>query len=184
MSNTTLRTAGLALLLIACRSTIGEPEQQPAPTERVEASSANTEAQERVVASPLYRGSKMIDIARGHTSAITEARTFVAQDAEHWAELWRAHCANLLPRPEVPEVDFEQWMVVGVIVGERRSGGYGVEIVGCTAKEGGLLVEAIETRPTPGQPATMALTSPFHFVRMPRATGGVEFRLSVAPAQR
>ena len=163
----------LSLLLVASAWTcacarLGESSAAEAAPEREQAAR---------LTQPLYASTKSTDIARGQTSAILERRSFIVRAPEHWQRVWREHTANLLPQPPAPEVDFERFMVVGMILGQRESGGYGLLMDGARIEDGALILDALETRPQPGQATTLALTSPFHFMRVTRSAGGVEFRV-------
>jgi len=120
-------------------------------------------------------------LARGYQSGVSDAGVVVARDEDAWRALWRRHAATVLPRPEPPAVDFEREMVVGVTLGTRSTGGFGVEVARVVAAEDGLFVEATERAPAPGAMVPQVITQPFHMVAVPRREGDV--RLSMAPRQ-
>lgn len=117
-------------------------------------------------------------LARGYQSGVSDAGVVVARDEDAWRALWRRHAATVLPRPEPPAVDFEHEMVVGVTLGTRSTGGFGVEVARVVAAEDGLVVEATERIPAPGAMVPQVITQPFHMVAVPRREGDV--RLSTA----
>jgi len=83
------------------------------------------------------------------------------------------------------QLDFQNEMVIAVQMGTRNTGGYGIEVKGITrtqlASGGYALDVAVESRsPGPGDMVTMAITSPFHVVKLRRfANDQVRF---VAPS--
>ncbi len=83
------------------------------------------------------------------------------------------------------QLDFQSEMVIAVQMGTRNTGGYGIEVKGITRTQlagGGYALDvAVESRsPGPGDMVTMAITSPFHVVKLRRfANDQVRF---VAPS--
>lgn len=51
--------------------------------------------------------------------------------------------------------------VIVVMLGERRTGGYGVEVLGTRIEKRQLVVECRETRPAPGAIVTQEITTPW-----------------------
>ncbi len=120
-------------------------------------------------------------VAQGRTSSIEEPQQSVVRTDAEWRELWKLHAGV----QQMPQVDFTKSMVVGVFLGIRPTGGYGVEITGARRDGGALVVEYVEQRPRPDAILTQALTAPFHIVALPRHEGPVTFRSTPAqPALR
>src|SRR5438552_13015014 len=67
-------------------------------------------------------------LLRGDQTGVGEPCVRVARTADEWAALWREHSARVVPRLELPSVDWKKDMVVLVALGSRPSAGYGVEI--------------------------------------------------------
>ena len=116
-------------------------------------------------------------LVRGYHSGLRKTGVRVARTAEQWRVLWREHASYLVPEPELPEVDWSRDMVVGVFLGERPSGGFSVEVRDVVAKDGRLLVQAVETKPAEDRVVPMVVTHPYHFVRAPRAEGEAQLEL-------
>lgn len=105
-------------------------------------------------------------VAQGDTSSITTAGVEVARDPSAWASLFARHVAP--GRPLVPFVDWPQEsLVVGVLDGQRPSGGYGVEVLNVVRI--GPHLHLPVRRTSPGGAATTVLTAPFHFVAITTA---------------
>jgi hypothetical protein len=78
------------------------------------------------VTSKFFIGSTGLPEWKGAASAVTSPRTVVIKSADEWKRLWREHSGSA--KKEVPEIDFENYMVVGVFAG-RKPAGHAVEIV-------------------------------------------------------
>ena len=103
----------------------------------------------------------LMPLAQESYSGAKEQRREVLRDAATWQKLWSELQQQ---RRLAPPVDFERQMVLFAALGERRTGGYAIEIVRAEVVEGTLIVHVRETSPTPGARATMALTAPLHAV--------------------
>ncbi len=111
-------------------------------------------------------------IAKGPMSGVDVARHVVLRTPAELTMLWQTHA----PGRALPSVDFAKQMVVGVFLGTRPTGGYGVEIVRATMMGGGLRVEFVETAPRPDAITAQVLTAPYHLVAVPRTDGDVQFQ--------
>lgn len=115
-------------------------------------------------------------IAYGYQSGLREASRVIVRDAKEWARVWNQHESFVVPPPPLPEVDFAREMVIGVCIGPRPTGGYGVRIRSVQKSGDKLVVDVVETRPAEGAIVPMVVTQPYEFVRVPRFDGTVEFR--------
>lgn len=107
----------------------------------------------------------LVPLAQETYSLAKAARREVIRDNAAWTKLW-AEVQD--QRRLAPPVDFERQMVLFVALGERRSGGFAIEVARAEVVEGTLVVHVRETGPAPGAIRTMALTAPFHAVALPR----------------
>jgi len=128
--------------------------------------------------SALAQGSQVpfVTVAQGHSSGI-RTRQFVAITTEaEWAALWRRH-RSATSSAEAPAIDFHHGMLVAVFAGEKRTGGYGIEITHIEADEPGqhLQVFVRETSPPAQGIVTQALTQPYHMVQLTKADWPVVF---------
>jgi hypothetical protein len=92
--------------------------------------------------------------------------------------LWQAHTSLTVPAKPLPAVDFDKEMVVAVFSGEKRSGGYGIEvarIIEEVSAKRQLRVIVHETNPPPRAITIQALTQPYHMVRIKRLDFVVDF---------
>ncbi len=100
------------------------------------------------------------------------AANLVARNQREWERIWRYSAGTRMPRPEVPEIDFNAHMIIAVFMGQRSSGGYAVTIDSVTEKENHVEVRYTTRSPGPGDMVTMALTSPYHIVVVPAGKAG------------
>jgi hypothetical protein len=124
-----------------------------------------------LIAALLQGTPSMRVLDKGVHSNLDDARQAVARDAMEWKTLWQQHSPE---RPQ-PQVDFTREMVLGVFAGSRPTAGFGVEIVGTAEKNGTLVVQYRETRPSPDALTAQVITSPYHIVAVPRHAGDVRF---------
>lgn len=104
-------------------------------------------------------------------SGMAEPLRAAVFDEAKFAEYWNQAFANQSPTPELPKVDFSREFVVVAALGERSSGGYGIEVSGA---EGGhsVDVEVITTSPGKYCVVTLALTQPVDFVKITKPASG------------
>lgn len=105
----------------------------------------------------------------------------VARDLKTWQDAWKTMQGNVKPGPDTPQTDFNKNEIIAVFMGQKPSGGYAVEIVGVEKKTDKLVVKVKESSPPPDAMVTMALTSPYHVVEIPRTDLAVEFVNQAAP---
>lgn len=98
-------------------------------------------------------------LTQGAYNSVSESFVAVARDVETYKELRRLD-DNL---PILSADAFKQAAVVAAFLGQRRSGGFGVEIR--RAPDGAVRIN--ETTPPPGSMSTQALTTPYKIVQVP-----------------
>jgi hypothetical protein len=102
-------------------------------------------------------------LADGAYADIKEGTRTVLRSEEAYADFWARLHANRSSVPEPPTVDFDEQVVVAVVLGERRSGGYTVEIDDVSGTSSGDRLQVSYTETVPGENCvvTLALTSPW-----------------------
>jgi hypothetical protein len=111
---------------------------------------------------------------KGFNAAQEAPKRVVVKDQKGWEEVWTGMEGNVNPKPETPKVDFDSRMVIAVFMGTRKSGGYSVKITSIE-QNGKVTVKVKESSPPPDAIVTMALTSPYHVVVVPKSDKPVEF---------
>lgn len=109
---------------------------------------------------------------KGTYSTYTQGAQLVVREEEAWIELWRRIALTRTP----PAIDFSQYMIVGVCLGEKPSGGYQAEITEVEDKTDHVLVSYREITPPEGAVVTQAVTQPYHFKMIKRSPLKVKFQ--------
>jgi hypothetical protein len=140
---------------------IGQPNEKAAESHIVISTTLATP----VAANPMIEW-------RGMDSGIRKFRTFVAKSPTEMKDLWQKHA----PGAAAPDVDFSQYMVVGVAAGQTRSGGSSIEVMGTRANTDNLTVYYREVTNVAGGSAALSSYTPYHFKVIPRTALPVEFQ--------
>jgi hypothetical protein len=121
---------------------------------------------------PLRSGTNPAILAQwsGLHSGVEQPSSRVIRDAAEWTALWRQ-----LNREAPQSLDKNQ-MAVAIFLGQRRSGGFRVEVTGAGAEAGEIVLEYREHTPAPGMMTTQALTSPWAVVTLPASPHNVVVR--------
>lgn len=79
----------------------------------------------------------------------------------------------------LPDIDFQQEMILAIHLGERPSDGYDVVVDDIAPVPGGFVVTYIEKAPSVGQRTRPKATSPYVIIRLPLLAGEITFRKRV-----
>jgi hypothetical protein len=112
-------------------------------------------------------------ISRGQTSSISDQKHLVIRDEQGLKDIWQ----QIDDARGLPEIDFENNMVIAVFMGERPTGGYGIEIESIDAYADRITVNIVETEPGPDELTTQALAYPYHIVTTEKTEMEVRFEL-------
>ena len=118
---------------------------------------------------------------RGVQCGVTDSRNAVFRHADKWQSFWEKAMAPYSSRlANVPPVDFNKDMVVGVFLGERGRPSFEIEIRSIRAEERPesskvLVVRYREIRKMEGVFIPPFAIQPFHLKRVPRFDGQVLF---------
>jgi hypothetical protein len=112
----------------------------------------------------------MVTVVKGSYSSSDEPRQLVVRTSDDWTKLSRDLSLGQHPPP-----DFQQNTIVGVCLGSRPTAGYNVEIVSVRQDSSSFVVRYRETRPAPDAILAQVITSPCHFVAVPKFSGDVRF---------
>jgi len=103
-----------------------------------------------------------------------EAQNVVIRNYDDFERLWQELYSGRAPMPEMPVIDFESEMVVAAFIGQKPHGGYTVEISDMILSEE-LAVKVITTKPGDSCMVTMAISAPYHLVKIPKVESPVKF---------
>ncbi len=116
---------------------------------------------------------------QGNYSGVHESFERHITDESDWPLFWQQLQRNTSPVADIPEIDFEQYSLIAVGLGDRPDGSYGVEIDQVRREDNRLIVDYLETRSC-GM-ATMAITQPYQIIRIERTRLPVSFQHHQAP---
>ena len=106
----------------------------------------------------------------GPHSPAEKSATLVIRTAGEWTALWR-RIGNEPPRP----IDAKSEIAVAIFIGERRTGGYGVELVAVRTIDNELVVEYRERTPPPNSMVPQVITSPWVVGVLPFTDASIQF---------
>ncbi|MFN3266657.1 MAG: protease complex subunit PrcB family protein, partial [Deinococcales bacterium] len=90
-----------------------------------------------------------------------ESLTRFDDNQQEWLETWKMISGNQIPMPSAPVVDFSKKRMVTIFLGQRPTGGFGLEYKSA-ALEGSTLKLVMETTsPAPGRLVAQVITSPY-----------------------
>jgi len=112
-----------------------------------------------------------VTVAQGAGSQIQAPRQVVVRSTDAWQALWTEHSLQ-----EMPAVDFNGAVVVGVFLGTRPTAGYRVQIESIRVDGSTAVVEYRERAPGRGDIVAQILTAPYQLVRVSSLPEKVEFR--------
>ncbi|MFK7601757.1 protease complex subunit PrcB family protein [Deinococcus sp. SM5_A1] len=104
------------------------------------------------------------ELASGSQSGVTEAGVTVAATPADAAALYAQAYSRQTGAPTAP--DPGNATIVGIFLGQRTTGGYGVSVTGASVSGGTLTLVAQVRAPKPGSITTQAITSPWTIVRV------------------
>jgi hypothetical protein len=111
-------------------------------------------------------------VASGQQAVGVTRPTFrLVRDEAELRSLWNQLHGALLRVPPLPSVDFRRETLLVVMMGQRPTGGYSLDVRGVTIEGGDLFVDVAFVEPPPGAITTMALTNPWTVIRVLR--GGI-----------
>jgi hypothetical protein len=116
-------------------------------------------------------------IDKGSRSVKKDREFVIIKTEKEWGDLWQLHKKTSLPEQQIHPVDFKEEMVIAVFSGEKRTGGYGIEITRIeeNLEKGQLEVFFLETHPFPNSIVIQALTQPYHIVKLKKVDIPVVF---------
>ena len=121
---------------------------------------------------------QVVNVVGGVMSDEDEARNVVARSDAEWQDLW----SNLGVRGNMPNVTFDNTMIVAVFLGSRPSAGYSVEVVNAVLDGDVLYVQYAERQPQPGSANAAVETTPYAVAGVPMFAGEVRFQQIEAEA--
>lgn len=114
-------------------------------------------------------------IDKGYHSGHENPAYYVINDAAEWADIWNQHVQIFFPQSPPPEVDFSNTTIIAVFMGQFNTGGYGIEVKEIVDTGPSVVVEVEKTYPCKGCVVTLALSQPYHIVKVDKIYKHVTF---------
>ena len=108
----------------------------------------------------------------------SEQRVILSQT--DWAAVWATLHRDVSPVPPLPEVDFDQEILILAALGSRSNTCFQVDVSSIQDSSGVLEVEVTESTPGPGCICGAAITQPAQVVRLERVAEGARFTVGQA----
>ncbi len=116
-------------------------------------------------------------LLQGYQSGVHSQSAELLASREQWIAFWKRHASWRVAAPEAPAVDFAAHSVLAVCLGDRPSGGFGVDVCWVAPAKAGLVVHAVERKPHKGMLVPQVVTQPYQIVLVPPASGSVALEL-------
>ena len=115
-------------------------------------------------------------ILKGHYCNHDDKKVYVIKETSEWSNLWSIVYPRILSRPDLPDVNFNNEMIIAVFQGSQPSSGYRIEITEIIEKENFVEVFVKEKSPSPGSIQLDVITHPHHIVKTKRVDKEVIFK--------
>lgn len=152
-------SAILTLFLMSCSlvNTGGEEDPDQIPESAVTLSHQTVEM-----------GTETIDQSQIGSYEFEEKTELVLENEAKFSAFWSKLHEQVSPTPDLPEVDFSEFIVVAAMMGIQPSGGYTIEIKRVATDGDTLWFDIEEREPGTGCGTAAVLTSPYHVIKVPR----------------
>jgi hypothetical protein len=114
-------------------------------------------------------------ISKGHYSGHDDKKVYVIKGTSEWNNLWSIVCSRIMPKPDLPDVNFNNEMIIAVFQGNCSTSGYSIKVTKIIEKENFVEVFVKETSPSPGSLQFYYNTQPYHIVKIKRVDKEVIF---------
>ena len=113
-------------------------------------------------------------LLEGTYSGIRQPIQRVITTQEQWEKLWKEHVSVLVPQPPVPEVDFENFVVVALFSGEKNTSGYQVKVKEIVPAQNNVLVRYKFVEPAANSFTLQVITQPFVLLKIQKPAGTIQ----------
>jgi hypothetical protein len=115
-------------------------------------------------------------LAKGNYSGVDQQRFQTIRDQQTWQRIWRQTFARKSPMPKLPKVDFSQYIVMALFLGQKRTGGYGLQVRRIDSHPKSMVVHISLISPGKGCASTQALTQPYQIIELPATSKEILFQ--------
>lgn len=114
-------------------------------------------------------------IKSGTNGGFTKKYNEVITSNEDFQKTWDRAFINMTEKSPLPEIDFENKMLILVTMGEQNSGGHKIEVSGVNVAPDGVGISILETKPGKKCMSTSAMTYPYQIVEISKSDKKVGF---------
>ncbi|MEX2456552.1 MAG: protease complex subunit PrcB family protein [Balneolaceae bacterium] len=111
--------------------------------------------------------SQTLGYSTSGSTSFEENQELIIETEEEFIDLWVDLHEQRSPAPDVPEIDFDNEIVIAVLMGVQNTGGYFTTIEEVGVNDGVTGINVVETSPGEGCTITEALTMPYHIITIP-----------------
>ncbi|MEX1137357.1 MAG: protease complex subunit PrcB family protein [Balneolales bacterium] len=104
-----------------------------------------------------------------------DAENLVITDAGEFGEFWSDLHSNRSTEPGIPDIDFENEIIIVSVMGTKPTTGYKIEINKAGAVDGQMGINVELSSPGKGCLTGQALTNPYHIVKMEKSNLPIAF---------
>jgi len=113
-------------------------------------------------------------------SGLTSSARLVIADQASLEAVWGRIFAGVVPPPPVPSVDFTRERVLVAALGQRPTGGFGIQLERADLDDSEVIVNVLSTSPGRLCVVSQAVTQPVDIVMIPAGQAPVRFEESSA----
>lgn len=113
-------------------------------------------------------------LAEGSHGGFKDAQSLVIKDQKGLQKIYTQINMTRRPGLPIPEIDFENEMVIALFMGEKNSGGYSTKVQNLVPK--GKELEIIVKETTPEGMTTTVICQPFYFCKVKRSDSQITFK--------
>ncbi|MEM6261048.1 MAG: protease complex subunit PrcB family protein [Bacteroidota bacterium] len=121
---------------------------------------------------------KFTVIDQGQYSGMEEPEDRFISDGASWEAVWSVLQKGVMPRPTLPEVNFETHTLIACGMGTKTSGGYNIQVDKVEKKEAVITVSVVNSEPGENCLRTSALTQPYVVIKLKKQPATASFSFS------
>lgn len=114
-------------------------------------------------------------IEENNMSGFNSGMTKLITSTPDWVAVWMERQRNLQTKRLHPEIDFDRDVVIAVAMGQKKTGGYSVDITRVIRTKDDIRIYLKKTAPPDDAKLPAVVTSPFIFARMKKPDRPVVF---------
>jgi hypothetical protein len=113
-------------------------------------------------------------LIEGPISNVSEPQIQVIKEKEGLSKIVNQLNKSRSPKIPVPAVDFKKETIIGLFMGEKTTGGYGISVASIQETKNELIVQVAESGPK-GKFVSMVITQPFSIFKIKKTDKAIRF---------